>query len=173
VAQFDAADNMTDTIAALGAVNHTQAPERANLFARFEARWAHEPLALDKWFALQAVSHRADTLARVQSLLAHPGFNPRNPNRVRSLVGAFARSNWPGFHAAAGAGYAFVADQVLRLDPVNPQIASLLAGAFGSWRRFTGSRRALQHSALQRIARAARISPDVAEIVERSLAAAD
>jgi len=170
VTQFDAADNMTDTIAALAAVNDTQAPERAALFARFEARWAHEPLALDKWFALQAVSHRADTLARVRSLLAHPGFNLRNPNRVRSLVGAFARTNWPGFHAADGAGYAFVADQVLLLDAVNPQIASHIVGAFGSWRRFAGPRRALQQAALQRIARAARISPDVAEIVGRSLA---
>jgi len=107
----------------------------------------------------------------VRSLLDHPGFDLRNPNRVRSLVGAFARSNWPRFHAAGGAGYAFVADQVLRLDPVNPQIASLIVGAFGSWRRFAGPRRALQQGALQRIARAKRISRDVAEIVERCLAA--
>ncbi len=170
VAQFDAADNMTDTIAALAAVNHTEGPERGALFARFEARWAREPLPLDKWFALQAGSHRADTLARVRSLLAHPGFNLRNPNRVRSLVGAFAHGNWPGFHAADGAGYAFVADQVLLLDPVNPHIASLIVGAFGSWRRFAGPRRAMQQAALQRIARAEHLSADVVEIVERSLA---
>ncbi|NDP42896.1 MAG: aminopeptidase N, partial [Aromatoleum sp.] len=148
VAQFDGADNMTDTIAALVAVNHAMAPERAALFARFETRWRDEPLVLDKWFALQALSHRPDTLPRVRSLLAHPRFNVRNPNRVRSLLGAFALRNWPGFHAADGGGYAFVAEQVLALDPINPQIAAALAGAFGQWRRFAGSRRLQQRAAL-------------------------
>ncbi|MEP7182125.1 MAG: aminopeptidase N [Betaproteobacteria bacterium] len=170
VGQFDAADNMTDTIATLTAVNHSPAPERAALFARFEAKWAHEPLVLDKWFALQAVSQRDDTLARVRSLLTHPRFNVRNPNRVRALVGAFALRNWPRFHAADGSGYAFVAYQVLALDPVNPHIASMIAGAFGPWRRFVGPRRGMQKDALERIAQAPKLSPDVGEIVGRSLA---
>ena len=99
VAHFDAADNMTDSIAALAALMDGVSPERDALFARFEAKWRDEPLVLDKWFALEAMSGRADTLARVQKLLAHPRFNARNPNRVRSLVGAFTLRNFARFHA--------------------------------------------------------------------------
>ena len=99
VAQYDAADNMTDAIAALAAIKDSDAPERHELFARFEARWRDEPLVLDKWFALEATAQRKGTLARVRSLLAHPRFNARNPNRVRSLVGSFAHRNFAAFHA--------------------------------------------------------------------------
>jgi aminopeptidase N len=168
--QYEASDNMTDTIAALAAVNHGNSPQRADLFARFERSWREEPLALDKWFALQAASHRPDTLARVRALLAHPKFNAKNPNRVRALVASFALRNWAGFHAVDGEGYAFIADQVLSLDPVNPQIAASIATAFNLWRRHTEPRRSLQRAALERIAGAAALSPDVSEIVERSLA---
>ncbi len=170
VAQFDAADNMTDAIAALVAVNNSASREREALFARFEAKWRDEPLVLDKWFALQASSQRSDALIRVQALLAHPKFNARNPNRVRALVATFARHNWRGFHAADGTGYAFVTGQILAFDRVNPQLASTLAGAFNLWRRFVEPRRGLQHAALQEIAKASALSPNVAEIVERNLA---
>ncbi len=170
VAQFDAADNMTDAIAALSAINHSVAAERAALFARFEAKWRDEPLVLDKWFALQAASQRQDTLARVQSLLAHPKFDARNPNRVRALVATFARRNWLAFHRADGSGYAFVADQILSFDRRNPQLAASLTGAFNLWRRFAQPRRALQRAALEKIAGAPDLSLDVAEIVERNLA---
>jgi aminopeptidase N len=112
---------MTDTVAALSALKDGVSAERDDLFARFEAKWRDEPLVLDKWFTLEALSSRADTLARVQALLAHPRFNARNPNRVRSLVGAFALRNFARFHAADGRGYAFAADQVLMLDATNPQ----------------------------------------------------
>jgi aminopeptidase N len=170
VAQFDAADNMTDAIAALSAVNHSVAAERAALFARFEAKWRDEPLVLDKWFALQAASQRQDTLARVRSLLAHPKFDARNPNRVRALVATFARRNWLAFHRTDGSGYAFVADQILSFDRRNPQLAASLTGAFNLWRRFAQPRRALQRAALEKIAGAPDLSLDVAEIVERNLA---
>jgi aminopeptidase N len=170
VAQFDAADNMTDAIAALAALNHSVAPEREALFARFEAKWRDEPLVLDKWFALQAASHRADTLARVRSLLAHPGFDARNPNRVRALVATFARRNWSAFHRADASGYAFVGEQVLAFDRRNPQLAAALAGAFSLWRGFAEPRRSLQRAALETIGRSPDLSPDVAEIVERNLA---
>ncbi len=172
VAQYEAADNMTDAIGALAAVNDSAAPERVRLFARFEAKWRHDPLVLDKWFMLQAMSQRSDTLARVRSLTVHPGFNARNPNRVRSLVGAFALRNWSAFHAADGAGYAFVAEQTIALDRLNPHIASMLAGAFNLWHRFLPARRDAQQSALQRIAAAPNLSPDVREIVAKALAVA-
>ena len=170
VAQYDGASNMTDAIAALAAINHSAAPERAALFARFEAKWHDEPLVLDKWFALQATSQRPDTLARVQALCAHPKFNARNPNRVRSLVGAFAMHNWRAFHAADGTGYAFVAGQIIALDGVNPHVSSLLANAFNHWRRFTEPRRSLQRAALAEVGALAGLSPDVREIVARNLA---
>jgi len=169
IAQYDAADNMTDTIAALAAIKDSDAPERHDLYARFEARWRDEPLVLDKWFALEATSHRAGTLDRVKSLLAHPRFNARNPNRVRSLVGAFALRNFAGFNAADGNGYTFVADQVLALDPANPQLASSIAGAFNLWKRFPEPRRAKMKAALERIAQEPTLSPDVGEIVTRTL----
>jgi aminopeptidase N len=169
IAQYDAADNMTDAIAALAALRDSETTERHDLFARFEARWREEPLVLDKWFALEATSLRDGTLARVRSLLAHPRFNARNPNRVRSLVGAFALRNYARFHAADGAGYAFVADQVLALDPANPQLASSVAGAFNLWKRFPPPRRTLMQAALERVAGTPGLSNDVAEIVSRAL----
>src|SRR5512143_3294161 len=170
VAQYDAADNMTDAIAALAAINHSAAAEREALFARFEAKWRDEPLVLDKWFALQAASRRPATLARVRCLLAHPGLDARNPNRVRALVATFARRNWSAFHRADASGYAFVGEQVQAFDRRNPQLAAALAGAFNLWRRFAEPRRSLQRAALEAIGRAPELSPDVAEIVERNLA---
>jgi aminopeptidase N len=169
IAQYERANNMTDTIAALAAIKDSDSPERHDLFARFETRWRDEPLVLDKWFALEATSHREGSLARVKSLLAHPRFNARNPNRVRSLVGAFALRNFASFHERGGAGYAFVADQVLALDPANPQLASSIAGAFTLWKRFAEPRRSLMQAALERIARVPTLSPDVGEVVSRTL----
>ncbi len=161
---------MTDSIAALAALTDGVSPERDALFARFEAKWRDEPLVLDKWFALEAMSGRADTLERVRKLLAHPRFNARNPNRVRSLVGAFTLRNFARFNAADGAGYAFAADQVLALDATNPQLAATIAGAFTLWKRFPEPRRGLMQATLQRIALAPGLSPDVTEVVTRTLA---
>jgi aminopeptidase N len=170
VAHYDAADNMTDTFAALAALRDSVSAERDTLYGRFEARWRDEPLVLDKWFALEALSQRGDALARVRQLLAHPRYNARNPNRVRSLVGAFALRNFARFNAADGGGYNFAADQVLSLDATNPQLAATIAGAFNLWKRFPEPRRGLQQAALQRIAAMPGLSPDVTEVVTRTLA---
>jgi len=168
-AHYERADNMTDAIAALNALRDSTSPERERLFTHFEARWRDEPLVLDKWFALEARSARPDTLARVKALLAHPRFNARNPNRVRALVGAFVLGNFARFHSADGAGYAFAADQVLALDATNPQLASMIASAFSLWKRFPAARRARMEAALVRIAKAPGLSPDVVEVVTRTL----
>ena len=167
--QFETADNLTDAVGALAALRDSDQPARADLYARFEARWRGEPLVLDKWFALQARSLRPDTLATVRGLVAHPRFSARNPNRVRSLVGAFALGNFARFNARDGAGYAFVAEQVRMLDPMNPQLASTLAGAFNLWKRHGEPRRSAMHKCLQRIARTRSLSPDVSEVVTRAL----
>ncbi len=169
-AHFDAADNMTDTIGALAALRDSSSSARAQLFARFEAKWRDEPLVLDKWFSLEALAWRTDTLERIRSLVVHPRFNARNPNRVRALVGAFTLRNFEQFHAADGSGYAFAADQVLALDATNPWIAAAIAGAFNLWKRFPEPRRGLMEAALQRIAAAPGRSLDVTEVVTRTLA---
>jgi aminopeptidase N len=169
VAQYQHADNMTDAIAALAALRDGVSVERDRLFAQFEAKWRDEPLVLDKWFALEARSAREDTLARVKALCAHPRFNAKNPNRVRALVGAFALANFARFHASDGSGYAFAAEQVRVLDSSNPQLAATIAGAFNLWKRFPPQRRALMEAALRRIARAPGLSPDVSEVITRTL----
>src|SRR6185312_13755290 len=148
--QYRAADNMTDAIAALTALRDSASDVRDEIFAAFEAKWRHEPLVLDKWFALQAKSLRADVLDTVRALVAHPRFNARNPNRVRALVGAFALGNFAGFNARDGSGYAFAAEQVRSLDATNPQLASTIAGAFNLWKRFAEPRRAMMHRCLAR-----------------------
>jgi aminopeptidase N len=167
--QYETADNLTDAIGALAALRDSALPVRDELYARFEARWRDEPLVLDKWFALQAKSLRPDTLANVRGLVTHSRFNARNPNRVRSLVGAFALGNFARFNARDGEGYAFVAEQVRVLDPMNPQLASTLAGAFNLWRRHREPRRTAMQRCLQRIARTKNLSPDVSEVVTRAL----
>jgi len=169
--QYRGADNMTEAIGALVALRDSTSAVRDELFAAFEARWRDEPLVLDKWFALQAKSLRGDVLDTVRALLAHPRFNAHNPNRVRSLVGAFALGNFAGFNAADGSGYAFAAEQVRVLDATNPQLASTIAGAFNLWKRFAEPRRGTMHRCLTRIARSANLSPDVSEVVTRTLGA--
>ena len=170
VAHFDARRQHDRQHRRAGRTDGRRVAERDALFARFEAKWRDEPLVLDKWFALEAMSGRADALARVQKLLAHPRFNARNPNRVRSLVGAFTLRNFARFHAVDGGGYGFAADRVLALDATNPQLAATIAGAFTLWKRFTEPRRGLMQAALQRIAAAPGLSPDVTEVVTRTLA---
>jgi aminopeptidase N len=168
-AQFDAADNMTDSVAVLAALRDSWSAARDDVYSRFERQWRDEPLVLDKWFALQAHSAREDTLAAVRKLIAHPRFNARNPNRVRSLVGGFALRNFARFNAPDGSGYAFAAEQVRALDATNPQLAATIAGAFNLWKRYAEPRRTQMQRSLRRIARTHRLSPDVGEIVTRTL----
>ena len=170
VAQFERADNMTDTMAALTALANTECRERDVALERFHARWRHEALVLDKWFAVQATSRLPSTPARVQQLLAHPDFDIKNPNRVRSVIGTFAQGNPVRFHAADGAGYALVAEQIVTLDALNPQVAARLARAFDRWRKFDAGRQVHAKTALTRIREHAGLSKDVTEVVTRALA---
>ena len=135
LAQFQGADNMTDVVAALGLLAESDLPARDQAFADFYAKWRDDALVVDKWFALQAMAQRPDAVDVVTALLGHEAFTLANPNRVRALIGAFAQGNPTGFHRADGAGYAFVADHVLLLEPRNPQVAARLAQTFGRWLR--------------------------------------
>ncbi len=133
--------------------------------------WQDDALVMDKWFALQALSDRPGTLSRVQKLMEHPAFAITNPNKVRSLIGAFCHSNLVAFHAADGYGYAFAADRVLQLDKLNPQIAARMAACFNRWTRLEPGRRALMKAELERIAREPGLSSDTFEIVSKALQA--
>jgi aminopeptidase N len=168
--QYENADNMTDRMAALETLAQHNRPERAAAFEDFYARYADDPLIIDKWLALQAVIPEPATLDRVRTLTSHPAFSMANPNRVRSLIGAFAQANATQFNRPDGASYDFVADIILALDPNNPQVAARLMGAFRSWRALEAGRRARAQATLRRVASAPALSRDVGDIVARTLA---
>jgi aminopeptidase N len=169
--QYDDADNMTDRIAALATLSLHAGPERARTLADFYKRYAADALIVDKWFSLQALIPQPDTLDIVSALTGHPAFSMANPNRVRAVIGAFAQGNLTQFNRADGAGYEFIADTVLTLDPKNPQLAARLATAFRTWRTLEAGRRGKAEAALLRMKAAPGLSRDVADIVERALAA--
>jgi aminopeptidase N len=168
--QFHQATNMTDTIAALSGLADTESPAREEALQDFYQKWRDEPLVVDKWFSIQALSSRTDTLEIVKTLSQHPAFKLTNPNKVRALIGAFCQGNPVRFHAASGEGYRFLGDYVLKLDPLNPQIAARLVSAFSLWRRYDEGRQTLMKGQLQRIAATPKLSKDIYEIVSKSLA---
>jgi aminopeptidase N len=169
-AQFDAAANMTDVLAALTLLADLDRPERPAALARFFACWSHDPLVIDKWFSLQARSSLSETPQRVRELAAHPAFERKNPNRVRALVGAFAQGNQVRFHDPSGSGYAFLADEVIAIDRTNPTTAARLVQALGAWRRYDQARQALMQHQLERVLAVSNLSKNTYEMVSKSLA---
>ncbi len=169
-AQYQGADNMTDRMAALETLAQHDRAERAAALEDFYRRYADDPLIIDKWLALQAAIPEPGTLERVRALTKHPAFSMANPNRIRALIGSFAQVNHTQFNRIDGAGYSFVAEIVLALDPKNPQVAARLMGAFRSWRALEPKRRSQAEAALRRVAGAPALSRDVHDIVARSLA---
>jgi aminopeptidase N len=167
--QFDEADNMTDRQGALGTLANSDAPERVKALAAFYERFRTDALVLDKWFMAQALSTRDDTVGAVEALAGHPDFTLANPNRLRSLVGAFA-ANQRAFHDGSGRGYRFLADMILAVDRLNPQTAAKLVPPLGRWRRFDEARAALMRAELERILAAPGLSKDVFEQASKSLA---
>jgi aminopeptidase N len=167
---YDSADNMTDRVAGLATLSLHNVPERKRALDDFYGRYASDALVIDKWFSLQATIPQSDTLDNVRRLTGHTAFSMANPNRVRALIGAFAQGNPTQFNRADGAGYEFVADTVLTLDPKNPQVSARLATAFRAWRTLESGRRAKAEAALNRIKTAPGLSRDLSDIVERALA---
>jgi aminopeptidase N len=167
--QFRSADNMSDALPALTFLVHEGAAAADALLEEFHARWRHDPLVIDKWLALQASAPLPGTLARVEALTGHPGFDWKNPNKFRSLIGVLAAANPLVFHRPDGAGYRFIADWVIRLDAVNPQTTARVAGAFETFRSYDSARQALMKAELQRIAAVENLSKNTREIVERIL----
>ncbi len=168
--QHQTSNNMTDRMAALATLNQHDVAERSSALEVFYQRYRDDPLTLDKWFMLEATAPHAGTLARVRALTNHPAFSMSNPNRVRSLITVFATANQTQFNRPDGAGYAFVADTVLALDGANPQVAARMLSAFKSWRMLEPNRRRLAEAALHRVAAQPKLSRDVSDIVQRTLA---
>lgn len=169
--QYLEAGNMTDALAALAVLNNIDCPQRDEALRHFHDRWKGDSLVMDKWFALQATSSLPETLGQVQSLMEHKLFTLSNPNKVRALIGSFAMRNPLHFHAEDGSGYNFLADNVLHLDGMNPQIASRMVRPLMNWRHYETVRSGLMKAQLERIQGHEGLSGDVYEIVSKSLAA--
>ena len=167
-AQYDAADNMTDRQAAVAVLSGLDAPAREVALADFYDRYRDDGLVIDKWFALQASASRADTLATVETLRAHPDFTMTNPNRLRALAGSFASNQWV-FHGHDGRGYRMLADLIIAADAINPQVAARMVPSLGRWRRFAEPYGGGMRAELERIAAAPGLSKDVFEQASKSL----
>jgi aminopeptidase N len=167
--QFAQAKNMTDQMAALSAIVNNPHPARQQCLTSFYVQWQAEALVIDKWFALQASSSMPDTFETVQKLMQHPAFDLKNPNRVRSVIAAFSQTNPLHFHAANGQGYQFLADQIIALNELNPQVASRMVNALTSWRNYDNNRQSLMKKQLERIINTENISKDVFEVASKSL----
>jgi aminopeptidase N len=167
--QYHKATNMTDRMAALACLSRQDRAVREAALADFYGRWKSDPLVIDKWFELQAISPREETLAEVQNLTRHSQFNIKNPNKVRALIGSFAIANPYRFHTEGEKAYVFLADQILLLDTFNPQIAARLLTPLARWRRFDEARQEAMTSQLRRLIGRKGVSKDVYEIVSKSL----
>ncbi|XVF78891.1 hypothetical protein PTKIN_Ptkin14bG0174100 [Pterospermum kingtungense] len=168
--EYNTATNLTEQSAALAAIAQNPGKTRDDVLADFYSKWQHDFLVVNKWFALQAMSNVPGNVENVRNLLNHPAFDLRNPNRVYSLIDGF-RGSPVNFHAKDGSGYKFLAEIVLQLDKLNPQVASRTVSAFSTWRRFDGSRQKLAKAQLEMIMSANGLSENVYEIASKSLAA--
>ena len=169
--QFEACDNMTERLTALAVlINSPFEAEKAKALASFADFFKDNPLVMDQWFSVQAASALPGALARVQQLMQHPAFTLKNPNKVRALIGAFTGQNPVNFHLADGSGYRFLADQVITLNALNPQIASRLLAPLTRWGKYDAARQSLMKAELERILASGELSSDVFEVVSKSLA---
>ena len=168
IRQYREANNMTEQLAAFRSLVHSDRPEKDGIIADFYQRWQQEALVVDQWFSVQATAPMADTLDRVEALLQHEAFELTNPNKVRALIGAFCNANPVNFHRADGGGYRFLADRIIDLNTLNPQIASRMAVLLSRWRNYDDIRAANIRIELQRI-KAEPLSPDVYEVVTKAL----
>ena len=168
--QYHEADNMTDALAALAAAVAAQLPGRDLLMQEYDDKWHQDGLVMDKWFILQATSPAVNALETVRGLLQHRSFTLSNPNRIRSLIGAFASSNPAAFHAEDGSGYRFLAEMLTELNSRNPQVASRLIEPLIRFKRYDEGRQALMRKALEQLKALPNLSGDLYEKVSKALA---
>ena len=167
------ADNLTDVVGTMAALRDQPCASRDTIFSTFHDRWLNDLSMLNRWFQLEACANRpqGEALARVRELLVHPKFDGKNPNRVRAVVYAFGDQNWRGFHAADGAGYAFVAEQILRYDAQNPSLAARFCDPLLRWHKCAEPQRGLQKTQLEKLVAHGTLSPNVRELIEKALKA--
>ncbi|MGC4009958.1 MAG: aminopeptidase N [Pseudomonas sp.] len=174
--QYKDCDNMTERLTALAVLVNASSQsgsfesEKAEALAMFADYFKEDPLVMDQWFSVQAGCTLPGGLERVQALMSHPAFTLKNPNKIRALIGAFANQNAVNFHRADGAGYRFLADQIITLNALNPQIASRLLTPLTRWRKYAPARQAQMKAELERILASGELSSDVYEVVSKSLA---
>ncbi|BBB26522.1 aminopeptidase N [Amphritea japonica] len=169
--QFDEADNMTDSQAALTLIVHSEHRQAASVVLEsFYQRWQNESLVVNQWLGVQASDPTAGALMRVQALLEHPAYDSTNPNKIRALIAVFCAQNILNFHNSDGSGYRFLADQIIVLNTQNPQIASRLLTPLTRWRKYPAERSALMKAELERISVSGNLSRDVFEVLSKSLA---
>jgi aminopeptidase N len=173
VAQFESADNMSDTGAAIRALVNcpveAAAAPREKALTEFYTRWSDEALVIDQWFGMQASCSLPGTLDRVKALMQHEAFTWTNPNRLRSVVVSFAFQNTVNFHNKDGSGYEYLADCVIELNSLNPQLAARVLSPLTRWRKYDLERQALMKAQLERILEQEALSPDVYEIASKSV----
>jgi aminopeptidase N len=173
VEQFESSDNMTDTGAAIRALVNSSAPDaviaKEKALTEFYNRWPNDALVIDQWFNIQASCPLPDTLERVKVLMTHEAFSMTNPNRMRSVVVAFGFQNNINFHNQDGSGYQFLADRVIELNGLNPQMAARVLSPLTRWRKYDTARQALMKEQLERILGTDDLSPDVFEIASKSI----
>jgi aminopeptidase N len=166
--QYEGANNMTDRLAALSALVHSNAVGREAALKRFYDDFEQEALVIDKWFMLQGSAHTTDVSA-ARNLMQHPAFNLKNPNRARSLLFSFCVGNASRFHAADGSGYKFWAEQVIALNAINPQTAARLARGLDRWRKYAPALQKQMQDALRKVAASPKLSRDVSEVIAKAL----
>ncbi|WP_313677865.1 aminopeptidase N [Pantoea vagans] len=167
--QYHQATNMTDALAALSAAVAAQLPCRDALLAAYDERWHQDGLVMDKWFVLQATSPAANVMRNVRQLLNHRSFTMSNPNRVRSLVGAFASANPAAFHAKDGSGYKFLVEMLIDLNTRNPQVAARMVEPLIRLKRYDEGRQAMMRQALEQLLELDKLSGDLYEKITRAL----
>jgi aminopeptidase N len=166
---YKTADNMTDLMAALGALMPNKNADRDAILADFYDRFNGYLLVMDKWFGIQASADREDIFEQLEALKNHDDFSMTNPNRVRSLYGAFAMNNPVKFHDPSGQGYAFLKNAIIELNTINPQIAARMVTPLREWKRYTPDRQEKMKAALEDILKIDNLSPNVFELVSKSL----
>lgn len=165
--QYENSNNMTDTIAVLSALNDSQDKLRDLVFSDFYDKWKSDPLVMDKWFALQANSSSKFCLSKIKEFMEYPEFSMKNPNKVRSLIGVFANNNHVRFHEADGSGYNFIADSIIFLNKINPQIGARLSTSFSGWKKYDEERKKLIGTQLDTILETPDLSKNVYEVVSK------
>ncbi len=167
--QYYSGTNMTDVMASLAALSHYSGPEREEVMEHFYSKWKGDPLVTNKWLTLQATSYLPDTLNRVKTLLGHPSFSIKNPNKIRALIGAFCSGNHVRFHDLSGEGYRFLTQQIIAVDTFNPQIAARLVAPFINWKKYDLIRQHLIKEQLEKLLFLDNISNDLYEIVKKTV----